>query len=63
MIYGRISSEWGYINEDLTKQRKSNIEATNWTAKLVREMWRYGLGLWTARNVGEHVETTTVSLE
>lgn len=63
LFYGRVATEWGVLNRKLLKGKKHRLDATTWTVYLIRELYKIGLGLWRARNEGEHGTKTGVSLE
>ena len=58
---GFIATEWGVLNNKLNRDVK--IDPVAWTAKLVREVWNFGLGLWAERNNTVHGNKWTTSIE
>ena len=60
-LRGFVAMEWGIVNYAISHE--AQMDPTTWTAKIVRELWTMGLGLWAERNAKLHGNQWSISLE
>ena len=62
LLYGRVLMQWEIVNRKLLKDREHRIDSTTWTVYLIRELYKIGVELWNAQNIGEHRNQSMNSL-